>query len=203
MGKIDSFFKNFTLKKGIAVFAALLVFVLIIEIVPMIAEHSKRQDLIKIIEEPVTRLVDYINADEKPAVSFSFCEKSRTLDGFDESLDGFMDFIEGKITAYELEYCFDSGLISSDGTKLRSGDFFVLLDNVQTDAGKSYEIRFAYIFSEKKEQEGITELQAAYADWSNALTVGECRDIQQQSSLDDIRRYFDNFGSVRKSIKLE
>lgn len=118
-------------------------------------------------------LLQYLNDKDEKGLKSMFCNSTKSSTNFDNQIEEVMDFFEGEITTEDPE------IITSSGGSVRGGKTKKIhisphITNVETDAGKSYDIKFySYLVNtEYEDKVGISKLLIKSEDGKECV-VGE------------------------------
>lgn len=96
------------------------------------------------------QILGYIKDKNSDALKDMFCQELKESDDFDKLLDRAMNFIDGEIISYDK-------IVGGDGGSGSNWDSLApSIDNIKTDAGKTYSINISIYFEhENPEKLGI------------------------------------------------
>ncbi|MGN0689200.1 MAG: DUF5104 domain-containing protein [Oscillospiraceae bacterium] len=106
-----------------------------------------------------------------------FCEEIQNTHNLDKEIAEAMKFFEGEIISYNDNFNGNDGVSISDGEILEQ-HFAPVIQEIETDAGVSYQITFHYytIYKEDKQKVGITFIVIQNNDTQGVYIVGDIVD---------------------------
>lgn len=106
-----------------------------------------------------------------------FCEEIQNTHNLDKEIAEAMKFFEGEIISYNDNFNGNDGVSISDGEILEQ-HFAPVIQEIETDAGVSYQITFHYytIYKEDKQKVGITFIVIQNNDTQGVHIVGDIVD---------------------------
>ncbi|GHU54089.1 hypothetical protein AGMMS49975_13960 [Clostridia bacterium] len=113
--------------------------------------------------------------DDFDSLKSMFCAKVAEKDGFDETLQGALDFFEGKVISYDGTLMRGGPASATDNWEVSWLDYHPQIHDIKTDAGKSYKIIFYYfrVYAKDEKQVGIYEIDIFGLDDESKYIVGE------------------------------
>ncbi len=131
---------------------------------------ENKADNQKHAEEVSKKLIRYINEKDVDGIEQLFNQYSRNEDKLRKDIEDFLDYIDGEIEEYNFNYRGDvsSSIRNGNWTKQETE---TKLENIITDTGKRYHIRFReyMIYTEDKDKEGGILLLLLYDENKNKL----------------------------------
>ena len=129
-----------------------------------------------IAKENCEEIMDYLSNNDEEELKKMFCKRTAEGGLFEIEIEKAMEFFQGEVVSHDsLIGTSCAGGHSARGGKIMKLDIRPHISNIETDADKTYDIRFySYlIYEEDKDVVGISQLTITDMDTDEEFTVGK------------------------------
>ncbi len=128
-----------------------------------------------IAEENCEEIMDYLSNNDEEELKKMFCKRTAEGGLFEIEIEKAMEFFQGEVVSHDSLVGKTGGGHFAKNGKIMELDIRPHISNIETDADKTYDIRFySYlIYEEDKDVVGISQLTITDMDTDEEFTVGK------------------------------